>query len=137
MEKASKEMKANFHKNLVECLGYVRNLHTVINRYDIAIIPYHINTGIRTKVAIYFAHKLVVIAVKEAVLGFPKLSNGENIILIDKLEDMPAYIFSLSNDIELRRKIGENAKSTYDSYLTWENQVESIDKSSTKDYIEK
>ena len=52
----------------------------------------------------------MVIAVKEAVLGFPKLSNGENIILIDKLEDMPAYIFSLSNDIELRRKIGENAQ---------------------------
>ena len=40
---------------------------------------------------------------------------------------MPSIIFSLSNNLKLRKKIGESAKNTYDSYLTWENQVTIID----------
>ena len=127
MEQASESMKANFSQSLVQCLGYVRNLYKVIKPYDVGIIPYDENTGTRTKIALYFAHKLVVIAVKKSVLGFPNLINGKNIILIDKITEMNFVISSLLKDFILRKKIGENAKSTYDSYLTWEKQVPLID----------
>ena len=66
---------------------------------------------------------LAVIAVRESVAGFPHLKGDENIILLDNLEDMEKSIVELRNDYIKRKKLGENAKKTFDEHLTWKGQT--------------
>lgn len=103
--------------------GFVRDLTTVFRPFDVAIIPYTHNTGERTRVAQLFNFAQVVVTTEEAVKGSSHLRPNENCIVVSSLDEFPHQLNRLAGDSELRKKIGLEAKATFERELTLKSQL--------------
>jgi hypothetical protein len=103
--------------------GYVRDLSQVFRPFDIAIIPYEMNTGNRTKIPLLFAYGQVVISTRQAAMGSPEAIEGVTAVLVDRLEDMASSIASVAVDSDRRRSIALEARRCYENYFTMRAQL--------------
>lgn len=118
LSKASEKLKG--HLQNVTTTGHVQDLDYVLRPYDIHIIPWEHDTGQRTRMVCAFNYGQAVVAVRKAVSCYPEARHGENCILVDSLDEMPAVIGQLMGNTELRKKIGENARRTFMTHFTRE-----------------
>ena len=97
--------------------GFVPDLSGVMRRGDIHIVPWHENTGTRTRVPLALSYGQVLVAVEASVKCFPELKNMHNCILVSKLSDMGDAIIKILNDEALRMKISDNAIVDFEKYF--------------------
>lgn len=108
----------------VHCTGFVDDLGTVMRRHDIHIIPWEHDTGQRTRLVQAFNYGQAVVAMRKSVSCYPEAIHGENCLLIDSLEEMPASVHRLLKDDRLRKNLGDNARSTFETSFTREVLLE-------------
>jgi glycosyltransferase involved in cell wall biosynthesis len=106
-----------------DILGHVLDLGTVLRPFDIAIIPYEHNTGTRTKVPMLFNYAQVVVATKASVAGMKGLRDGGNCLLTNNLDEFPSILRKLADDPQLRKRIGLEAKATFDQQFTLDAEL--------------
>jgi hypothetical protein len=104
-------------------VGYVADLGTVLRPFDIAIIPYEHNTGVRTKLPLLFNYAQVVVATEAAVAGSLEARPGENCFVLPSLEHFPDILRQLASEPMLRNQIGLEAKRTFERTFTLEAQL--------------
>ncbi len=116
-------------------LGFVSDLSKVMRKGDIHIVPWHENTGTRTRVPLVLSYGQVLLAVAASVRCFPELKNRHNCILVSTLDEMGDAILNIMKDGELRRKISDNAIEDFKKYfveegleIRYSSVVESISK---------
>ena len=131
MTLASDKMKR--HLQQVTSTGYVEDLSRVIRAHDVHIIPWEHDTGQRTRLVLAFNYCQAVVAIRKSVSCYPEAVDGENCILVDSLEDMASAIHRLLFDDDLRRRLGENARKTFEASFTrkvllpkYEKVIESV-----------
>jgi len=109
-------------------LGHVIDLGTVLRPYDVAVIPYEANSGIRTKLALFFNHSQLVLSTRAAVAGSAELSDGENCVIVDSLEQFPMQLQRLYKDSSLRKKIADAGRATFERHYTLPSQIHLYEK---------
>lgn len=103
--------------------GHVSELSSVIQPFDISILPYEFDSGTRTKLPLLFNHSQVVVTTAAAVRGSSEVRNGKNCIVLDSLEDFPRAIIELAKAARERERIGREAKSTFEKCYTLASQL--------------
>lgn len=111
-----KSHKAKMH-------GHVDDLGSLMKPFDIVIIPYEHDTGMRTKIPLLFNYAQVVVATEASVAGSPEIKPGENCIILPSLEMFPEALSNLFKNANLREKIGRNARNTFESEFMLETQL--------------
>lgn len=106
------------HLKAVNCHGFVSDLSTVMRPYDLQIIPWNHPTGQRTKVPVALNYAQVIIACRGGVAGFKDLQSERNCILVDSVEEMPQAIRRVTENSELRMRLGKAAKATFEHHFT-------------------
>ena len=76
------------HLRSVKCVGFVKDLRSVLRPFDIHIIPWEHNTGQRTRLPLALAMSQVVVSTKAAVACYPEAVDGINCRLLDTLDEM-------------------------------------------------
>lgn len=113
---ATEQMRRYLDK--VTPVGYVKDLATVLRPYDIHVIPWEHETGQRTRVVQAFNFGQALVATRKSVSCFPEVIDGENCLLVDSLDEMPAAIDRLMNDRGLRHRLGSRARETFETQFT-------------------
>jgi glycosyltransferase involved in cell wall biosynthesis len=103
--------------------GHVLDLDTVLRPYDIAVIPYEGNTGIRSKLALLLNHSQVIIATRESVSGTLDIEPGNNIVVAERVEQFPSLIQELANNPERRRQIAQAGRALFERNFTLDAQL--------------
>lgn len=116
MSSATDSMKE--HLAQVSETGYVADLSTVMRPYDIHVIPWEYETGQRTRLVCAFNHRQAVVATRKSVSCFPEVIDRQNCLMVDSLDDMPEAIKMLLKDERLRRRLGDNARATFETHFT-------------------
>lgn len=106
------------HLDLVECVGFTKDLTTVLRPLDIHVIPWEHPTGQRTRLPVAFNHAQVVLATRAAVACYPEARDGENCRLVNRLEEMGPIILELLPDVGERSRLGLAAKATFEKHFT-------------------
>ncbi|MDQ3071901.1 MAG: glycosyltransferase [Bacteroidota bacterium] len=101
--------------------GFVKDLSEVMHYGDIHIIPWHKNTGQRTRLPLVLAYGQVVVAVRQSIEGFPEMKDNYNCFLVNSVEEMPDAIKKVMGDLELRKYIADNAQKTYKKFYSKES----------------
>jgi len=65
----SRQLSRLLEQHNIKCLGHVIDLSSVIQPYDIGIIPYQMDTGMRTKIALFHSFKMAVLSFRAPVQG--------------------------------------------------------------------
>jgi glycosyltransferase involved in cell wall biosynthesis len=102
------------------CTGYVKDLASVLRPYDIHIVPWEHDTGVRTRVPLILNYKQALVAVKDSVACFPELHDKDNCLLASDLNDMANEIIDLLSKHEQRRQIAERGRETFLAHFTRE-----------------
>lgn len=113
---AKKELIQKLEDLNADFLGFQFDLTKVINPYDIQIIPYEFNTGLRSKIPLLFRSAQVVVTTSAAVMGMPELQHGHNCFILERLEGFVDALQVLFHDEDLRKKIGTNALKTFEEH---------------------
>ncbi len=111
LEGAGEDLKTELKK--YKTTGFVKDLAPLLRYGDIHIIPWHENTGQRTRLPLILSYGQVVVAVDQSVKGFPELINGENCILVQTVEEMAPAILNVIYDKLLRKRLAQNAIKTF------------------------
>jgi glycosyltransferase involved in cell wall biosynthesis len=98
--------------------GYVKDLSSVLRPYDIHVIPWEHETGQRTRLVQAFNHGQALVATRQSVACFPEATHGENCILVESLDEMPAAVNRLLTDRDQRIRLGNAARKTFESSFT-------------------
>ncbi len=103
--------------------GFVDNLDEVMRPYDIHLIPYEENTGVRTRIPLALNYNQLLMGMRRACAGVSGLKHMENCILADSQEEMADYINLIySNQIPVRQ-IADNGKALFRHAFTLGGQA--------------
>jgi glycosyltransferase involved in cell wall biosynthesis len=98
------------------------SLPSYINAADLCLAPLRFGSGTRFKILEWMACSKAIIASRKAVEGI-EVTDGENVILEDDIEEYPALISSLCHNHNLRTRLGENARALVEKTYGWERCV--------------
>lgn len=101
-----------------EMLGHIPDLTNTIRKYDIAIIPYQLNTGFRTKFALYLNHHMAVISYSAAIAGVIHLLKGDECVVVDTAEEFKDGLIRLCRDRKYREMVADNGKRSFVTNFT-------------------
>lgn len=132
LKNASNTLLEKLEDANIDCLGFVKDLSTVLYPQDIHIIPWEYNTGTRTRLPLILNYEQVLVATKESVKAFPEIENDNNALLCNTLQEMRTKISNLIQDPQRIKVLSRAGKETFFNKFTVESQVEKI-----KTYIEK
>lgn len=102
------------------CLGFVKDLMTVLRPFDIQIIPWEHNTGTRTRIPLILNYKQVLVSTKAGAACLPELKHEQNCVLAQDLEQMAKEVALLVQDEPRRLKLAEAGRNTFERYYTQE-----------------
>jgi hypothetical protein len=120
---SSTELLDTLNEVGAEVAGFVPSLSSVLQPFDVAVVPYEYNTGERTKVAQLFNHSQVVVSTEAAVRGSPYLKSNHNCLVVSSLAEFPEILKYLAANPMARKEIGLAAKETFERELTLEAQL--------------
>ncbi len=113
---------ADFKERLVKagavCTGFVSDLSSVLRPYDLHIIPWEYDTGVRTRMPVAMNYAQVLLATRAAVAGLPEARHEENCMLADRLEEMGPHLLRVYKDSALRKRLGDQARATFEQSYT-------------------
>ena len=107
MTSVSESLRKRLQDIRATCTGYVPDLGTILRPYDIHVIPWEYDTGIRTRALACLHYAQVLLGTCASVACHDGFSSGENCILVDNLEEMGRCIIKLLNNHELRLRLGK------------------------------
>lgn len=119
----NQELKNLLKKENVECCGRVDDLGEIVSAYDIGIIPYNYNTGMRTKIALFHKYKMPVLTFRKSVEGMEEIENDNNAILVDNFKEFEEKLILLINSLPMRMEIGNNGFKTFKNHNSLESQI--------------
>lgn len=109
----------------IECLGFIKNLDTVLHPEDIHVVPWEYNTGTRTRIPVVLNYEQVLVATKASVACFPEINN-QNAVLCSDLKQMADEIIALYSSKAKLKILAEKGKETLRKSFTTESQVKNI-----------
>ncbi|MBI2428798.1 MAG: glycosyltransferase [Ignavibacteriales bacterium] len=108
--------------------GFVADLKTEVQRYQMTLAPLRIGGGIRLKILESFAMKTPVVSTSVGCEGI-ECNDGKEILIGDTPDQFVQRIFQLFEDQKFRTSIAENAYNLALQKYTWERIAECFEKS--------
>ncbi|WP_158838000.1 glycosyltransferase [Polaribacter sp. L3A8] len=102
--------------------GFVEDLTAVMHPYDIHLIPWNQDTGVRTRIPLIFYNKQCLVAMKNGVGGTAEITNNFNAILSDNWADYAKSIIKCYNDTDFRKELSNNGFNSYQENFSHESQ---------------
>lgn len=102
--------------------GFVDDLTTVMQPNDIHLIPWNLDTGVRTRIPLIFYNQQCLVAMKNGVGGTAEITNNFNALLSENLDDYTKNIIKCYNDLDFRKKIASNGYNSYQENFSHESQ---------------
>jgi glycosyltransferase involved in cell wall biosynthesis len=99
-----KQDSGEINKNL-NCIGFVKDLDSILQGYDILISIENYSNGVRTRILKGLSANLLIIAHKKAQIGIPELSNNINCLLIDDENEILDIVRNISTNELLYKNI--------------------------------
>lgn len=97
------------YENVIS-LGFVDNVHDILRKCDIAIVPLISGEGVKLKMLDYMVAGLPIVTTKKGAEGLD-LVNGKHAIIIDGVdEEFIKAIEYLAENPKIRRRLGHNAR---------------------------
>ncbi|MFX1519242.1 MAG: glycosyltransferase family 4 protein [Promethearchaeota archaeon] len=106
--------------------GFVKDIAEYIAAADVAIAPIISGSGTRLKILEYMALGKPVISTRLGAEGII-VKNGKNIILTKDMDEFARQVVNLIRDIDLREKIGKNARELVVQRYDWSFIVKALD----------
>lgn len=106
-------------KKNVETLEYVADLYDVLASTDIFVSPLRFGGGTNFKVLEAMAAGVPVVALQEKALSLGA-KNDRDIITAENADKFIEGVKMLAEDLELRKKIGENAREFVSANYAWD-----------------
>jgi len=123
IKRAQPSLQQKLQDKNIECLGFVKELDSVMHPQDIHIVPWEYNTGTRTRIPVVLNYEQVLVATKASVQCYPEITS-KNSILCDDLSQMTQEIINLYSNKERLYLLAKNGKETFAKTFTTESQVE-------------
>lgn len=124
---AGKDVPRLEDKN-IKFVGFVENLHSLLNASDIAIVPLLHGGGTKLKILDYMGLGLPIVTTKKGIEGI-NAKNGEHAIIVDDInEKFINAIKYLINNKEERERLGANARRLAEEEYDWNKIGEKLDK---------
>lgn len=102
----------------VNFIGFVDDLYVELSKFDIYICPVFTGAGIKNKILDAAMIGLPIISTREAMCGI-KFKSDYHYLEANCNESIEANLKRLLNNIDLRYKLGSNAKLKIESYYQW------------------
>lgn len=120
------EVKALLDKYGIKPIGFVDDLSSVLKPYDIHVIPYEGDTGVRTRLPQVLNYNQVLVSTKNACKGIIGLVHLENCVLADNVEEMSPYIIRILDGQLDYHSIADNGKVFFEEAFTLSGQQEKM-----------
>lgn len=125
IKRAQPSLQEKLNDDAITCLGFVKDLDTVMHPKDIHIVPWEYNTGTRTRIPVVLNYEQVLVATKASVACYPEITKA-NSVLCSNLETMTKEIVDLYSDRERLHLLASKGKSTFENTFTTKSQVEKL-----------
>jgi len=109
----------------IEGLGWVEDTSLEIASWSAMIVPIHMGSGTRVKIAEGFSRKCPIVSTSLGAFGYDVV-NGEDILIADNAQDFASACILLLRDRLLGSRISENAWGKFLKYWTWDSISESV-----------
>lgn len=115
-------------ENNVVCVGFIDDLHSLLNASDIAIVPLSHGGGTKLKILDYMGVGLPIVTTKKGIEGI-NAKNGEHAIIVDDVNEafINAIKYLIDNKQE-RKRIGANARRLAEEEYDWNKIGDKLDK---------
>jgi glycosyl transferase family 1 len=120
LDGASPELLAELGQVGAVCLGFVRDLHSVLRPYDLHIVPWEHNTGTRTRIPLILNHAQVLVSTRAAAKCLPELQSDVNCMLVDDLPSMSYAVAQLLGNKLRRVELAHAGRATFLEHFTRE-----------------
>lgn len=120
LDGATPQMLSALQRIGAKCPGFVENLSAVFRPYDIHIVPWNYNTGVRTRIPLALNYGQALVAMRATAACFNELRDGENCLLVSGFREMAHAIRQLLSDDDLRRRIADEGRKTFLACFTRE-----------------
>jgi glycosyltransferase involved in cell wall biosynthesis len=101
----------------VRLRGYVEDVTSEFLSADVFLSATPYPVGVRTRIVEAFSYGCCVVTHHFSALGLPELLDGENVLLAAEGVGWADAIVRALNDSSLRKKVGENARRTYEQFF--------------------
>lgn len=120
LDGASSQTLATLERIGAVCPGFVGDLSTVLRPYDIHIVPWSHNTGVRTRIPLALNYAQALVAMRATAACLDELRDGENCLLVNDFGEMARAIRQLLDEDAFRRRIADEGRKTFLASFTRE-----------------
>ncbi len=110
----------------IEVRGPVENAIQELASAKVVVVPLLAGSGTRFKVIEAWAAGRAVVATSIGAEGLPA-RHGDNLLLADDARSFADAVSLLLNSADLRLKLGETGRASYESNFTWESAWQKLD----------
>ena len=101
----------------VRLLGHVEGMDDELRSAHVLLVPNSIDLGIRVRIVTGLSFGSCVVSHRANVRGIPELAHGQNALVGDSPEQLASHALEALRDADLRRRLGEGARETYDRHF--------------------
>jgi glycosyltransferase involved in cell wall biosynthesis len=118
-------LRAAAADNCIQVMGYVKDVAPQLAVSAALMVPLRAGSGMRVKILDAMARGIPVVS---TILGAEGIAatNGENILLADRTDDFARATVRLLRDIELRRRVAQNARHLIETHYDWRQRYEEV-----------
>lgn len=106
-------------ENRVDVTGSVDDVRPYVRNSSVEIVPLLIGGGSRLKILEAFSMRKAVVSTTKGAEGL-LIEDGKNILIGDSQQEFADQTIRLLNDIELRKKLGDNGRELVEKYYNWD-----------------
>lgn len=120
------DLQRKLNHPAIQLRGWVDNIFQEYVEADIMLVPTDLVFGARTRIAEAFSLGCCVVAHEANAPGMPEMIHDKNILLASNGKDLAAQIARAIQDPALRRRIGTDARKTWETYYAPEKAIYKI-----------
>jgi glycosyltransferase involved in cell wall biosynthesis len=109
----------------VHFTGFVKDLYSVLNIADIAVVPIMQGGGTKTKIFDYISLGIPIIGSKKALRGID-IDDSQAVILSNDVDEFTAEVTQLIKDTERRSRLSQNMSRLADKW-SWEHSATTLE----------
>jgi len=106
----------------VRPLGFVENIHALIRRADLCVVPIWSGVGILTKVVDTMATGTPLVLSSLATMGIPEIEDGVHALVATSPDTFPELVAVALRNPERMRRIAGNARRLVEERYDWRVQ---------------
>jgi glycosyltransferase involved in cell wall biosynthesis len=110
----------------IKIVGHIDDLATILQPYDVHVVPYDRGTGTRTRLLNALRYHGVVVLFEKTTRDFPELKREIDLLAADNYSDFTKQIIRLLQDPDLRKKTGDRAFNKLNAHFTIQQLSEKI-----------